>query len=67
MKLLDESAQARIGRTRIFRVGGVHKLVAVVIHFHSAARTNHLAGNFRHGSHPHVFRSVQRYLLTTLA
>ena len=55
VKLLDESAEARIGLPSILRVGGVHKLVAVVIHFHSAARTNHLDGNFSHGSYPHVF------------
>jgi len=49
MKLLDESSQARIGRTRVLRVGNVHKLVTVVVHFHSTAWTNHLAGNFNHG------------------
>src|SRR5438876_3925886 len=67
MKLRDESAQARIGRTRIFRVGGVHKLVAVVIHFHSAARTIILTAILATAAILTFFRSVQRYLLTTLA
>ena len=66
MKLLDESAETRIGLPRILRVGGVHKLVAVVVHLHSAVRANHLV-SIDHTSHPCLRRSTQRYLLTTLA
>ena len=66
VKLLDESAEARIGLPSILWVGGVHKLVAVVVHLHSAVRANHLV-SVGHSSHPYFRRSVQRYLLTTLA
>src|SRR5713226_9277721 len=52
MKLLDESAEVRIGLPSIFWVGGVHKLVAVVFHLHSAARANHLV-SVGHSSHPY--------------
>ena len=38
VKLLDESAEVRIGLSSILGVGSVHKLVAVVVHFHSAGR-----------------------------
>lgn len=51
VKLLDESAEARIDLPRISWVGGVHKLVAVVVHLHSAVRTNHLV-SVGHSSHP---------------
>jgi hypothetical protein len=65
MKLLDESAETGIGLPRILRIGSVHKLVAVVVHLHSAARTNHLV-SIGHISRPCLLRSVQKYLLTTL-
>ena len=42
MKLLDESAEVRIGLAGIFWVGVVYKLVAVVVHLHSAAGANNL-------------------------
>jgi hypothetical protein len=38
----------------------------VVVHLHSAARANHLV-SLGHSSHPCLRRSVQKYLLTTLA
>jgi len=66
VKLLDESAEVRIGLPSILSVGGVYKLVAVVVHLHSTARANHLV-SLGHSSHPCLLRSVQRYLLTTLA
>ena len=66
MKLLDESAESRIGLPSILRVASVHKLVAVVVHLHSAVRANHLV-SVNHTSHPFLRRSTQRYLLTTLA
>src|SRR5438132_14050678 len=51
VKLLDESAEARIGLPGILWVGGVHKLVAVVVHLHSADRANHFV-SVGHSSHP---------------
>jgi len=66
MEFLDDSAQARIGLPSILRVGVVHNLVAVVVHLDSAMRANHLV-SVSHSSHPYFLRSVQRYLLTTLA
>ncbi len=66
VKLLDESAEVRIGLSSILGVGSVHKLVAVVVHFHSAGRANHLVG-FGHSSHHCLRGSVQRYLRATLA
>src|SRR6266536_5775763 len=66
VKLLDESAEARIGLPSILRFGGVHKLVAVVVHLHPAARANHLV-SLGHSSHPSLRGSVDRYSRTTLA
>src|SRR5207245_281801 len=50
MKLLDNSAQARICPTRILRIRGVHQLVAVMVHLYSAARAHHfvMVGHNRH-------------------
>jgi hypothetical protein len=42
MKLLDESAEVWIDLPGILWLGGVYKLVAVVVHVHSAVRANHL-------------------------
>jgi hypothetical protein len=47
------------------RVGGVHNLIAVVVHLHSAERTNHLVVSLSHAAIL-VSGSVQRYQLTTL-
>src|SRR6266436_398593 len=58
MKLLDESAEFRIGLPSLLWVGGVYKLVAVVVHLHSAARANHLV-SVGHSSHLCLCRSVQ--------
>jgi hypothetical protein len=66
MKFFDESAEARIGLPSFLWVGGVHKLVAVVVHLHSAARANHLV-SLGHSSHPCLRGSVDRYSRTTLA
>src|SRR5216683_2465540 len=49
MKLLDDSAQARIGLPIIVRVDVVHNLVAVVVHLNSAMRTNHFVGLSHNG------------------
>src|SRR6266404_2423396 len=66
VKLHDEPAKVRIGLPSILWVGGVHKLVAVVVHLHPAARANHLV-SLGHSSHPCLRGSVERYLRTTLA
>lgn len=58
VKLLDESTEARIGLPSTLWVGGMHKLVAVVVHLHSAVRANHLVG-VGHSSHP-CFRDQSR-------
>ena len=50
MKLLDESADVRIDLPSILRVGGVHKLIAVVVHLYSAERTNHLVVGLSHAA-----------------
>ncbi len=50
IKLLDEAADVRIDLPSILRVGGVHKLVAVVVHLHSAERTNHLVVRLSHAA-----------------
>jgi hypothetical protein len=50
MKLLDECADARICLSSILRVGGVHKLVAVVVHLDSAERTNHIVVSLSHAA-----------------
>jgi hypothetical protein len=55
MNLLDESAEARIASTRFFWVGRVDELVAVVVHFHPAARTNHFVVIRSQISHPHLW------------
>jgi hypothetical protein len=66
VQLLDKSPEARIGQPSILRVGGVHKLVAVVVHLDPAARANHLV-SLGHSSHPCLRGSVDRYSRTTLA
>jgi hypothetical protein len=66
VEFLDESAEVWIGFSSIEWVGGVHKLVAVVIHLHSATRADHFV-SVGHSSHPCLRGSVQRYLLTPLA
>jgi hypothetical protein len=66
MKLLDESAQVRIGLPSILWVGGVHKLVAVMVHLHSAERQI-IVLLVSATQPPWLRRSVQRYLLTTMA
>jgi hypothetical protein len=66
MKFLDESAEVRIGLPGILWVGGVHELVAVVVHLDSATQANHFV-SVGHSRHPCLRGSVQRYLLTPLA
>jgi len=55
MNLLYESAETRIASTRFFWVGRVNELVAVVVHFHSAALTNHFVVIRCQISHPHLW------------
>src|SRR5712691_10923299 len=62
MKLLDNSAQARICLTHILRIRGVHQLVAVMVHLYSAARAHHFV-MVGHNRHLPSRRSVQRDLL----
>jgi hypothetical protein len=50
MELLDESADVRIDLPSILQVGGVHKLIAVVVHLYSAERTNHLVVGLSHAA-----------------
>src|SRR5215472_1791975 len=42
VKLLDDAAEIWVDCTALQWVSRIHKLVAVVIHFHMAVRTNHL-------------------------
>jgi len=66
VKLLDESAEARIGLPNILRLGSVHKLVAVVIHLDPATRASHFVCP-GHSSPPCLRRSVDRYSRATVA
>jgi hypothetical protein len=52
VKLLDDAAEIWVGCTGVLWVSCVHKLVAMVIHFHLAVRTNHLSARLNHRSPP---------------
>jgi hypothetical protein len=65
VKFLDDFTQAGVGFPNIVSVDVVHNLVAVVVHLHSAIRTNHFVG-LSHSRRPSLRVSAQRYLLTPL-